>query len=156
MKQKGFSLLELILALGLMAILATIAVPSIIRYYRDYKFNDYAAQMDYFVKYAKIYAMEKTTNIGICVSSTNKTLTIRDIGRSRGAGICSGTVIISMPIAENYITLAGSGASIDPRGVTIFSGNACVSYNNRYSKVCLSKTSVRTEKGSGGCSPCSN
>lgn len=156
MKQKGFSIFELILVLGLMAILASIAFPNILKYFRDYKFNDYGGQIDYLVKYAKIYAMEKTTNVGICVNSANKILTIRDIGRSRGAGICSGSVIKSMPIAENYISLAGSGASLDPRGVTIFSGYVCVSYNNRHIKVCLSKASVRTIKGSGECSPCSS
>ena len=132
MKQKGFTLVELIVAMGLIAVMAAVAVPSVLRYYKDYKFDDYAAQMDYLVKYAKIYAMEKTTNMGICVNSSARTLTIRDIGRVRGAGICSGTVIKSMPVAENYISLAGSGASIDPRGVTIFAGNTCISYNNKY------------------------
>lgn len=150
--QKGFSLVELIIALTVIATMAAIAFPNLLKYRRDYIFNDYASQIEYLVKYGKIYAMEKTTNVGFCINTTDKTFTVRDIGRSRGAGICSGSEIRRLPVAENYISLAGSGASIDPRGVTIFSGNVCVSYNNRYFKVYLSKTSLRTENGSGECS----
>lgn len=160
MKQKGFTLVELLVAMGLMAALAAIAIPNMLRYYKDYKFNDYAAQMDYLVKYAKIYAMERTKNVGICVNSTDKILTIRDIGISRGAGKCSGVEIKRMEVDNNdkgYIELAGDGAfglgpTIDPRGLAIYNGSVCITNGTKYSRVYIGKASIRTESGDGGCS----
>lgn len=151
--QRGFSLVELMITVSIVAILSAIAIPALLKYQRDYKFWDYASQMEYLVKMAKIYAMERTTNVGVCVSGG--TLTIRDLGTSRGAGICSGTEIRRMTVTDSYVTLAGSGASVDPRGITIWSGNTCVSYNNKYTKMCFSKASVRRVEGNGGCTPCS-
>lgn len=150
--QKGFSLVELMIVVSVFAILAAIAIPALFKYQRDFKFIDYASQMEYLVKTAKIYAMERTTNVGVCVSGS--TLTIYDLGTSRGAGICTGTAIRTMTVtaSDNYVTLAGSGASIDPRGLAIQLGNACVEYSGRYEKVCISRTGVRTMRGpTGGC-----
>lgn len=150
-QQKGFSLVELMITVALIAILASIAVPALLKYQRDYKFLDYASQMEYLVKTAKIYAMERTTNVGICVQGN--TLTIRDIGTDRGAGICAGNdVIKTMTVTDSYVTLGGTGASVDPRGLAIQLGNVCVSYNNMHERVSISRTGIRTERGAGGCS----
>lgn len=154
--QKGFSIVELMIVVSIFAILAAIAIPALLKYQRDFKFWDYASQMEYLTKYAKIVAMERTTNVGVCVSGS--TLTIWDIGTGRpssAAASCTGTAIKTMTVTDSYVTLAGSSASFDPRGVTIWSGNTCVYYNNKYTKMCFSKASVRRVEGSGGCTPCS-
>jgi prepilin-type N-terminal cleavage/methylation domain-containing protein len=161
MRQKGFSLVELIIAAAILSIMAAIAIPNLTKYYRDYKFNDYASRMEYLVKYSKIYAMEKTKNVGLCVNTTDKSFTIRDLGTSRGADKCSGSKIREMSVSEGYITLAGYGVfglgpTIDPRGLAIFNGSVCISNGTKYSRVCIKTASIRTEKGDGGCSSCSN
>lgn len=150
---KGFSLVELMIVVSIFAILAAVAIPALLKYQRDYKFIDYASRMEYLVKQAKIYAMERTTNVGVCVSGSTSTLTIRDLGTSRGAGICTGTPIKTMTVTESYVTLAGSGASFDPRGLAIFTGNVCVRYadSNRYEAVRISRAGIRTERGAGAC-----
>ncbi len=147
--QKGLSLVELLVAISLIAILASIAIPALLKYQRDYTFIDYASQMKYLVKQAKIYAMERTTNVGVCVQGNM--LTIRNIGTSRGAGICTGTVLRTMTVTDSYVTLTGSGASFDPRGLAIQLGNVCVAYGGRYERVVVSRVGIRTERGNGGC-----
>jgi prepilin-type N-terminal cleavage/methylation domain-containing protein len=173
--QKGFSLVEIILVLAMAAIMMSIALPSLMKYYKSYKFEDYASQIDYLVKYGKIYAMEHSTNIGVCVDNSFKKLTIYNIGPDRNVGICQNTntlckennhtapcVIGKLVIDEkdkDDIILIGSNsgnvARIDPRGILIPSpigGNICISYNNYYKKVVIHRTSIRIEKNSGGCS----
>ncbi len=161
LNKKGFSLVELIIAAAILSIMAIIAVPNLLEYRKTYIFNDYASQMDYLVKYSKIYAMERTRNVGLCVNTATKTFTVRDLGTSRGADKCSGSVIRQMSVSESYITLAGYGVfglgpTIDPRGLAIFDGSVCISNGAKYSRVCLRKASIRTESGDGGCSSCSN
>jgi type II secretory pathway pseudopilin PulG len=159
--QKGFSLVEIILVLALGITMMSIAIPSLMKYYRNYKFEDYASQIEYLVKYGRIYAMERTRNVGICVNTTTKTFTIRDLGTARGADKCSGSEIRKLSISESYITIAGYGAlglgpTIDPRGLTIYKGSVCISNGTKFSRVCIDTTSIRTENGNGGCSACSN
>lgn len=145
--QKGFSLVELMIVVSIFAILAAIAIPALLKYQRDFKFLDYASQMEYLVKQGKIYAMERTVNVGVCVSGN--TLAIRNLGTSRGAGICSGTAIMTMTVTDSYVTLAGSGASFDPRGLAIQIGNVCVIYpdRNMYEAIRISRAGIRTERG---------
>lgn len=150
LNNKGLSLTELLVVIAILAILAGIAIPQLIKYYREHKFWDYASQMEYLVKQAKVYAMERTTNVGVCVSGN--TLSIRDIGTSRSAGICTGTVIRTMTISESYVTLGGSGGSFDPRGLAIQLGNTCVAYSGKNVKMYISRTGIRKETGTGGCS----
>ncbi|MBZ0156827.1 MAG: prepilin-type N-terminal cleavage/methylation domain-containing protein [Alphaproteobacteria bacterium] len=157
--QEGFSLLELIIVVVIVAVISAAAISSISKFIKQYKFDSYAANMEYLVKMGKIKALELTSNIGICVNTGNKQLSIRNIGTSRSAGICSGSTLqgaSSMTVTESYITVAGTGASFDPRGLAIQSGYMCLSYNNRYAKICISRSSVRTESGAGGCSSCSS
>lgn len=171
MKNKGFTLVELILVLAIAGIMLSIAIPNLIKYRKDYIFNDYASQMEYLVKYGKIYAMEKTTNVAVCISSNNL-LTLQNIGTSRSFTLacnasneCTGNnpttpcIIKTMriPSSDNYITLAGSGASFDPRGLAILTGYVCVAYDGKHRKICINRTGVRTDKEKeGGCVSCTN
>ncbi|MCX8021395.1 MAG: prepilin-type N-terminal cleavage/methylation domain-containing protein [Syntrophorhabdaceae bacterium] len=156
---RGFSLLEMVVVIVIAGILAAIAVPSYLGMIKKHKLTQYATEMEYLVKSAKIIAMERTVNTGICVdSSTNLILYI--IGTSRSAGICSGTEFRRMTInatdaSYSNISLSGSGASFDPRGLAIWTGNVCITNNEKYVKACISRTGIRIEEGSGGCSSCS-
>lgn len=149
-KNKGFTLIELIVVIGIIAIIAGISFPQLLKYQKEYKFWDYASQMEYLVKQAKIYAMERTVNVGVCVQGN--TLSIRNLGTNRGAGICSGTAIKSMTVTDSYVTLAGTGGSFDPRGIAIQIGTTCVAYSGKNVKMHISRAGIRKETGTGGCS----
>jgi len=150
---KGFTIVELLIVVSLIAILSAVAIPALLKYQRDYKFLDYASQMEYLVKSAKILAMERTTNVGVCVEESR--LTIRYLGTSRGAGICTGDVVRTMHVTDSYVSLSGSGASFDPRGLAIFTGNVSVSYSGRCEIVCISRTGIRTKRVLSGTCSCS-
>ncbi|MFO0751902.1 MAG: prepilin-type N-terminal cleavage/methylation domain-containing protein [Thermodesulfovibrionales bacterium] len=156
--QEGFSMIEMVVAVAIASVITAIAVFNLSKFIKQYRFDSTAANMENLVKLGKIKALEFTSNVGICVDTASKQVSVRNLGTSRSAGICTGSAFqgASMSVTEDYITLAGSGASFDPRGLAIFSGYVCVSYNNQYQRVCISKTGIRTEGGQGGCSSCSS
>lgn len=146
---KGFSLVELLVVIGLIAILASAAIPPITKYYRTYKYVEYATSMENIVKWARMTAIERTINVGLCINEN--TLQIINMGTNR-TGICSGTVINSLNITDSFVSLSGSGAAFDPKGFAIFPGNVCVTNSSQYYRAVISRFgAIRIEKGTGGC-----
>ena len=147
----GFSLLEVFIAIVVIAIAAGIAAPSLAAYYRNYKFNDYAYSMENLIRLSKIMAMERSINVGLCVDGDSKTISIIDMETNR-SGICTGNILNALQIKDDFISLSGSGSAFDPRGFAIYKGNACVSNSSKYFKVVIdSFGAMRIEKGAGGC-----
>jgi prepilin-type N-terminal cleavage/methylation domain-containing protein len=158
-QDKGFSLIEMLIVITIAGVLATIAVTSYRGMVKKHKLVQYGSEMEYMVKYAKIIAMERTSNTGVCIGS-NTNLVIYDIGTNRGADACTGASVKTMAVtsadaAGNNISVAGSSASFDPRGLAISTGNVCVTNNARYIKACIGRTGIRMEEGAGGCTTCS-
>lgn len=152
---KGFTLLELLIVIGVIAIAVAIALPSVMAYYRIYKFNEYAYSMENLVRWSKLTAMERSISVGLCVDNTAKTLTIVNMGVNRIAP-CTGAALNTFRIEDDFVSLEGSNPAFDPRGFAIFMGNVCVSKNTneRYYKVLISKFgAMRIERGNGGCQP---
>lgn len=157
----GYSIMEFLIVMAIIGILATISIPYLSKYFRFYKYENYASQLELLVRQAKILAMTKSINIGVCVED-EKTIKLIDKGTERGGGICSGnqTKILKIkPEESSYIRFEGSGFSLDPRGFAILNGNVCVenSETNDYFLICVSRFGgIRTQKGSGGCRNCSD
>ncbi|WP_022855463.1 GspH/FimT family pseudopilin [Thermodesulfobacterium thermophilum] len=155
----GYSLIELIAVISIIAILVSVAIPSMSKFIRYTKYQNYCNSLELLIKQAKILAMERSTNIGICVYD-ERTVKIVDMGTNRGAGACVGTTLRILQIEPgdtSFVRFAGSSASLDPRGFAIFNGNVCVhnSEKNVYFLVCISRFGgIRVETGQGECRNC--
>ncbi len=150
LKNRGFSFVELMVVIALISILSAIAVPQINKMYRTYKYIEYTSSMENLVRWAKITAMERSINVGLCVAN-NKTLRIVNM-ETRRSNICNGQDLNRLNINDAFVSLSGSGAAFDPRGFDIFNGNVCLTNGDSYYKVVISRFgAIRIQKGSGGC-----
>lgn len=150
--KKGFTLIELLAVIALISILALVAGADIRRFYLAYKYYDYAFSMESTVRWAKVTAMERATNIGICVDNS-KLLTIRNLGAVRSTNPCQGTIIRSLQIDQGEpFNFVGSGASLDPRGFAISFGNVCLTDGRKFYRISISRFGAfRVENGQGNC-----
>lgn len=124
MNLRGFTIIEMLIAIGTLTILVVVAVPSMVKQYRVYKYNDYVSQVEYTLKWAKVEAMARGVNLGICVE--NNGVTVYNIGSSR-SGFCAGTVLRRVESKDSFVQITGtSGMGFDPRGLAIMGGNVQV------------------------------
>jgi type IV fimbrial biogenesis protein FimT len=153
----GYSLVEIIIVIALIVILTSIAIPFLLKFIKYNKYQNYCNTLELLIKEAKITAIEKSTNIGVCVDN-EKTVKIIDMGAKR-LRLCDGTPIKIFQIdpGDTFVKFKGSGAAFDPRGFVIFSGNVCVynSERNTYFLVCISNFGrIRIVTGEGDCGNC--
>lgn len=157
---KGFSLLEFLIVIGILAILASIGFSGIKRFYRIYKFNSYAFELENIVKWAKITAMERSAGISLCLSSNE--IRVYDEGPLRNPSCFeneNSKLLKVMKINDPWIisrisvALGKPGLMFDPRGLAIFGGNICITDNERYFKVVLQsdRGAIKIDSGKGGC-----
>jgi len=151
--KKGVSLLECLLVLCIIVILSTFAIPAWNRFFEINRYNNFIMAVENAITQAKIIAMEKSTNVGVCVSG-NQVL-IYDTGYARSNNPCTGTLLFTVTPESENISISSSGTIIfDPRGLNIIvGGNVCIHHNefNTYYKIIVGRGHQRVEKGSGGC-----
>lgn len=149
---KGFSIIELLVVMGIMTILVTVAVPSLNAYYRNYKYREYIYSMESLIRWSRLTAMERTANVGLCVDSTHKRLNIVNMGAGR-SDACKGDTLNHLKIEDDFVSIKGNGAAFDPRSFAIFTGNVCITGDTNYYKVVISRFgAIRIERGKGECS----
>ncbi len=140
--KRGLTLLEVLIVILIISILASIAIPAFGRYYRVYKYNEYVLQVESTLKWARLIAMERGINVGICVQ--NNTLTLHNMG-TRRSGICFGDVIRRIEIRDNFVSLSasGGGSAFDPRGFAIFSSTIRIVRNDTQECACYTLQPLR-------------
>lgn len=144
-KNSGFTLTEVLIVISIAVIIAIIAIPNIRKYYSIYKSNEKVKEVESALKWARLVAMERTTNIGLCVE--NNQLKIIDMGTSR-SGICTGSILRTIKGTQDII-ISGSGSAFDPRGLAIFSGSISVN-----SSVNCVRFTIQTLRGFIDKQPC--
>jgi len=152
-KCKGFTLIEFLIVIGIIVILSTFAIPAWDRFVEINRFNSDIMAVEYTINRAKITAMSKTTNVGVC-RRDNKIL-IYDVGFERGATPCEGTLLFEFSPQGRNTQIRGSGDIIfDPRGFSILlGGNVCIENSeiSRYYIICIGRGHIRICRGEGTC-----
>lgn len=152
-KNRGFSLLEILIVIAIIGIVAAIAVPSFMAYYKMHRFNENAFSMESLIKEGKLIAMERSINVGLCVDASAKTFQVINMGQSQ-SNICQGDILRELEITDDFISLSGSGAFFDARGFSWpHIGSVCISRDSaKYLRATMSRFgAIRMERGNSGC-----
>jgi len=153
--EKGFTLIEFLIVIGIIVVLSTFAIPAWDRFMEINRFNSDIMAVEYTINRAKITAMSKTTNVGICVDSNDTRILIYDVGFPRGENPCSGTLLFAtVPRGVNTRISSTGSVIFDPRGFDILLGGTVCIYNtelNTFYRIIISRGAQRVEKGEGQC-----
>lgn len=154
---KGFTLLEFLIVVAIIIILSTFAIPAWDKFMEINRYHNDVMAVEHTINRAKITAMSKTTNVGVCVVDNEPRILIYDVGFGRGNNPCSGTFLFGIILRGLNTQITSNGNIIfDPRGLSIvenYNSTICI-YNtvlNSYYKIIISRGSQRVEKGSGSC-----
>ncbi len=174
-KLSGFTLVEIILTIAIIAIIIGITIPTIRNFYRTYKFNDYSVRLESLLNQAKINAIEQSSYMHICLEKGGTFITggycsgsgcMISIYNTGTCGLslnsCSNkTFVSSLPILDSWITsylskLFPNGYSclvFSSKGFAKTSGNICISDGRRFYRFVFQQGRglITVESGDGGC-----
>jgi Tfp pilus assembly protein FimT len=145
---KGFTLVEVLGVSALAGTMIYLSSSLISNSYREMKFNDYAAKIDYFSKYAKINSIKSSTYTALCIK--DNVLTIQNLG-SASSSTCQfldkkntiKTLDLSMDKGVKIISKLANGSDTptsvmyDGRGLATSSSlnkTLCITNGNKYVK----------------------
>lgn len=153
MNRKGFTLIEVLVVISILAVLLTVASLNLPKFLKVYRYKEDVFQVEMVIKNAKLKAMEKSTNVSVCIENSN-TLKVYDVGTNRSTCNCSGNLLYTVNLSS-YSSFSGSDCRFmfDPRGMGVFGGNVCVSNGEVYTKYTVAASSGRIliNRGDGTC-----
>lgn len=154
-RKEGFTLVEIMLVISILAIIVAVVIPSLLKFYQTYKFNNYVASVGSLMKRGRLLAMESGNNTAICWDGSTRTLKLVDAGTDRSS-FCSGRVVETISIEDTFVEVTFrsgffDGLGFDPRGLAINSGS--IQLRNNTTGTCM-KYTIQDLRGAimkGGC-----
>lgn len=142
--RNGFSLLELVLSLGVLMVISTIAVPVIVRSLQTYQLNSSASQLAGMMKFTKFDAIRQNTPVSCqIVQQTNSSWLVWVDSNGNGVadqaepqmyigGVFTLLPNSSVPSPTQILSSFGPGYAGSNYTWTVISGsNATVTYDQR-------------------------
>lgn len=153
---RGFTLLEFLIVVAIIVILSSFAIPAWDKFIEINKYHNDIIALEHSINRAKITAMSKTTNVGVCIDTITNRILIYDVGFERGNEPCSGNLLFAVKLRSINTQIISNGDIIfDPRGLNIIGGENIICINNTelnsYYKIIIMMGAQRVEKGIGSC-----
>jgi len=145
-KTSGFTFVELMITIAILAVISAIAIPNIIGWYPQYRLNSAARNMVSTIQMARLKAIRSNTDIILAVNVAGDSVTVY---QDDGAGSADADTDGIPDNARNWI-LDGTERTFStepvPPGIDItaanFSGSASVRFNRRGFPVDVAGNSV--------------
>ena len=153
MSNKGFTLIEMLVAIAILSVLLGVAVLNLPKFLKVYKYKEDVFQVEMVIKNAKLKAMERTTNVSVCVDNS-KTLRVVDVGTDRSSCKCDGNTLYTVNLSSfSNFDKTDCRFMFDPRGLAVFGGNVCLSNGEVFTKFTVQNNAGRIliERGNGQC-----
>jgi prepilin-type N-terminal cleavage/methylation domain-containing protein len=157
LNSNGVTLLELILVIAILSIVLSIAIPYVFKYKSIYTFQEYKADLETTVKWAKMKAMENSTNTAVCSNQILNSIKVYNKGTNRDYPCDgNGALIYTINLDKNIAVVKDGGFSFDPRGLGIVGGTICFQSkqsSSSYFAVSVQNSSgyIDISSGSGNC-----
>ncbi|MBU1183389.1 MAG: prepilin-type N-terminal cleavage/methylation domain-containing protein [Proteobacteria bacterium] len=128
--KKGFSLFELMIVIGIIAILSAITVPNLIGWYHNQGLRSAVVELQSNLQLAKMFAVKQNQSCSININTGAGSYNIPDIGKTVLLGTYSGGVVFDSPDGTNtadLITFSSRGICASSLGgVPLTIGNVCL------------------------------
>src|SRR5258708_16297154 len=105
---RGYSIVELLVAMAVMSVLTAIAVPSLLTTYRNYQMDDAAGQVAGIVKFTRYEAIRRNNTLNCVVAVVNNQVAIFSDDNGNG----------TLDPNERETLLSGSATLVDSSAVS--------------------------------------
>jgi prepilin-type N-terminal cleavage/methylation domain-containing protein len=128
--QRGFSLIELVVVMGMMAVLSAITVPSVLRSMSVYRLNDAATSMQNIVEVARYNAIRYNTQLNLRQAVVGgRTVFYVDVAKS-GAYVNTDPAYF-VPVNVQLAPAGAPAAGSTGLASTAALGGGCIGFNSR-------------------------
>jgi type IV fimbrial biogenesis protein FimT len=125
----GFTLVELLVVLAILAILATIGLPSFQRLVADYRVASQANSVQGLLQFARTEAIKRTNGVIVCSDGTTLFVRVANTCAGASAGDTNNLRVLGLDGRIAFAGLpAGTGVSFAPSGYVFAGRNFDVSH----------------------------
>ena len=124
----GFTLVELLVVMAILAILASVGFPSFQRLLADYRVTSQANSVQGLLQFARTEALKRTANVTVCSDGISLFVRVSNGCGGAAAGDLGNLRVVPLDGRVNIEGIAGAAVSFAPSGYTLNARNFDVSH----------------------------